>query len=516
MGRTQKVLWIAVVVWVMLWTGFSALAAEDNCTCFCGYDKRGAKQEGEMTQTACQEKCESVGAAMIICATGLSQYPSQDPWCFTSEICASVDGSFDTTYQPPQCMPGNYFCYPNAAQNTYDLQVSIGGMVNVADLGTYISTLYTWFLSSMIVIAIVMVMFYGGMYIFAGGSSAMSQKAIKGIWRVAEGLVLLFCAVALLELVNPYLVKLQMPQIPMMRPVILGSDASCEDLKAKKYTINEADQDLVKQAEAYGAGKCGALAPVTAGPGGMTVLDGTTCRFMTCDEDGHQCATNLEGNSLCVSCVDVEPDNEFGLEPSLETCSQLDTEDEITMSSPYGGGEPILVTECYYTHEPDLIINPGTAGVMIGAGVLALGMPTNPQGLLAYGLAAEQALDVFVGTCAYVEMDCTGMTSCRDYDDVLADNNREGACLDDIYPLFPMNGNLIFEDICMDDPCYLAPPGQSCWVNKAESWIGVDYYSDCVNSGYFSGGLLGGDLLDKNGDDIDLSEGLLPESCFLQ
>ncbi len=518
-----KILFLGSLIVMSFWILVipSAFATEDTCTCFCGYDEKGAVSKGDMTPSQCQDKCLSENAAMIVCASSASQWPDQDPWCFKSEVtpplldtCEQIGGDLDMDYQPPQCMPGSYFCYPNAADNKYTLQVSVGGLVEVGDLGDYISSMYTWLLTTMVVVAIVMIMVYGFMYIFSAGFSAAAKKATDGMKRVVFGLVLLFCAVALLQLINPYLIKLQMPQIPMMRPVLLGSDSSCEDLIEQGFTIDEGHQDLKEQSEAYGNNKCGSVTPVLLDPGGQDVLEGTTCRFTTCAEDGNQCATTLEGKGLCVSCVEVEPDNEFGLEPSLSNCMLLDTEDE------YGSdGEPMKMTGCYYTHEPDLIVQPGTVAIMVGLGFVGGVVPTSPQGLAMYGLAAESAQDVYIGSCAYVEMDCTGMTSCRDYDDVIADNNREGACLDDILTMFPGNGNLYFEDICEADLCGLAPEGETCVVSApTEHWTDAAFYVDCVNSSFMSeaADLLAGQLRDKYGEDIDWSEGLLPEGCYLQ
>lgn len=514
MSRT-KIFFLGTAIAISLWgiVAPTTFAAEESCECFCGYDNKGAINKGSMTQSQCQDKCLNEDAAMIVCATSLSQYPDQDPWCFKSEVtpplldtCEQVGGELDMDYQPPQCMPGSYFCYPSAADNKYTLQVSVGGLVEVGDLGDYISSMYTWLLTTMVVIAIVMIMVYGFMYIFSAGFSAAASKATKGIRRVVEGLILLFCAVALLQLINPYLIKLQMPQIPMMRPVMLGSESSCEDLIDQGFVVDEANQETEKQAEAYGNNKCGASAPYSAGVATPSVLAGSTCRFMTCDEEGTQCAITTDGIGRCVSCQEVEPDNEFEIEPNVSNCALLDTEDE------YSGDEPQKITQCLYTHEPDLITNPGTVTAATAFLIMGLGSPS-PPGLVGYGIAAEMAQDIYIGSCAYIEMDCTGMTSCRDYDDVIADNNREGACLDDIRTMFPSDGNLYFEDICEADLCHLAPDGESCWVNAPEEhYTGGAFYVDCVNSSFFSTG----NLLDKDGNDIDWSEGLLPESCYLQ
>jgi len=475
-----------------------------TCDCFCG-ETTGAASKGKMTQSDCQKKCSDADTPIVVCATSIAQWPDGDPWCFSSKSaplsggaagltqtsCEQLGGALDTKYQPPQCMPGSFFCYPNAS-NEYTLQVSIGGLVTVSDLGVYISTMYTWLQTSMVVIGIVMIMIYGCMYIFSAGSSEASKKATKGIRQVVEGLALLFCAVTLLQIVNPYLIKLQMPQIPMMRPVMLGSDSSCEDLKTQGYTIDDAHQED----GGNGNGKCGTLAPVTAGPGGAVVLEGTKCQYTTCDPAGTQCATNIEGKGICVSCRDVEPDNAVGLKPDSSVCSALDP----------NGAYPDL-TKCFYSQEADLIVNGYT---VLEMAALALFAP--PYGAAVSAIVGvENLLDMNTGTCAYAAIVCGGIHSCREYDDIFIDNVRESACADSLRPSSAGKSDY---DICTDDPCGVAPPNETCrWDELDNAATGQNIARDCVNSSAYRGAAMLSGLKDELGTPIGFFDFVENPTC---
>ncbi|HBK34079.1 TPA: hypothetical protein DEP34_00450 [Candidatus Uhrbacteria bacterium] len=82
--------------------------------------------------------------------------------------------------------------------------LSENGVLKITYLGDYLQMLYNYFLGTMTVVAIIVVMYHGVMYLLAG-SSGRTKNATSGIRKVVWGLALLFGAVSLLKLVNPEL-----------------------------------------------------------------------------------------------------------------------------------------------------------------------------------------------------------------------------------------------------------------------------------------------------------------------
>ena len=105
-----------------------------------------------------------------------------------------------------------------AAVDALKLQVPIGktteiqlcsGTDECGGIGKYISTVYTWGLSVVGILAVVMMMIGGLIWTTAGGSATHIATAKQYIGGAISGLVLLLVSYLLLETINPELVSLK-------------------------------------------------------------------------------------------------------------------------------------------------------------------------------------------------------------------------------------------------------------------------------------------------------------------
>jgi hypothetical protein len=105
-----------------------------------------------------------------------------------------------------------------AAVDALKLQVPIGktteiqlcsGTDECGGIGKYISTVYTWGLSVVGILAVVMMMIGGLIWTTAGGSATHIATAKQYIGGAISGLVLLLVSYLLLETINPELVNLK-------------------------------------------------------------------------------------------------------------------------------------------------------------------------------------------------------------------------------------------------------------------------------------------------------------------
>lgn len=91
--------------------------------------------------------------------------------------------------------------------------------VEIPWLGQYISGIYQYFLGIAGILAVIMVVIAGVLWLTAGGAPGRIQQAQGYIFNAIIGLVLLFGSYFLLWTINPELVKFSSLKIPVIKPV---------------------------------------------------------------------------------------------------------------------------------------------------------------------------------------------------------------------------------------------------------------------------------------------------------
>ncbi|PJA45844.1 hypothetical protein CO174_01480 [Candidatus Uhrbacteria bacterium CG_4_9_14_3_um_filter_50_9] len=451
--------------------------AEKACTCYCAVESEGATSVGDLTSASCQDTCSAAGHTVAAWACSSDALPSQNVYCFTANQCAAQKGVLDTA-QPAECQPGMHYCFPKS-NITVDLSVAIGALQEVGNLGEYMESVYVWMIGSAMLFAIIMVLIGGLQYVLAAGSGDVG-KAKKRIMNGVVGLLLLLMSYAILYTINPQLVRLEVPTLPMIRRLSLISDYSCGYLTGdwgtqSYHTYYGAPQDSPYIPQLINAGEvpyvvqkptdgenCGSVAEVMTDNFGADVLpEGSTCMFDYCPKVGNRqprcVGTGL--SATCVLCEAVTPANEMGVIPSEAVCGALAAADEANAN-----GDPVTKNYCFYTQDPHMIVS----------GFETFLLATVPLTIKAI-VAADNTLDVEEGTCASLSLSCGSVSKCEDYDNQQVKNDVTDDELDDLTPN-SLAGSVNIESICSDDPCRVgAKTGTTCTYEETTA------KADCIS-----------------------------------
>ena len=463
---------------------FAAAKEPDLCTCFCtspegvvAVNKEGAELKSDQIlgapkmapyfceQTVCKGKRN---ANMAACATKLEYFPTNNKLCFTEDQCKAVkdkDGKNYTKWgslsgekvQPPECVKGMYYCYPDLKKAEVNLSVKIGAFSKIGDLGQYVGILYQWLLGVSGVIAIVMIMI-GGLQWVLSAATGNKKQAQDRIQNGVIGLILLLCLVLITKVVNPQLLTITVPKLPLIRALEVGGGKTCEWYIEQKYTVVSEDKD--------NAAICGVMGLVTKAPSGKEVVAGTTCQYTWCAKDPtdasqDQFCIGFGSKASCATCEEVIESKAatYGVLPSPQLCKTLSSNWD---AAGFGVNDPKRYSRCGFTKDSDL----------------------NPDTKLKAGR---------VGSCAFYQVDCAKIKSCSDYDKVQVSNSHAFQPLEDIIRDngweaiggadcgFNGCGNFGLQDICKHNPCYKANGGQvqtGCEYNERAT-----FKDDCVPEG---------------------------------
>ncbi len=387
----------------------SSLAASQivlPCYCFCtGKDgtfplnHSGKEITGKDANVAwtdimfpdkCRESCSNLKTNVAACAQKYEQFPINNRLCFTQKQCelenakgetlGEWDGP-DAKKQPSECMKGMFYCYPHVKKAEAKLSVPIGNLGITGDLGQYISVVYQWMLGAAAVIAIVMTLVGGLQYVTAGATEKIAEATTR-IKNGVIGLVLLLCVVLIMTVVNPQLLTLKVPRLPLIRTLELGGNKSCEKYISEEYDVEpeHADKDQV----------CGQRGLVKS-KAGKEVLAGTVCNYTSGCFPGSYCVEvpgkkgGVEAGPTCISCSEVTEGNKYGLTPTSNLCKTLSVSLGKTNGSPDEW-------RCGWTKDADV---------------------NNNQPIKA----------VKSGSCAAIRINCDEIVNCTDYDDIHVENS---------------------------------------------------------------------------------------------
>jgi hypothetical protein len=375
--------------------------ADDTCECWCGQEGVGAGMIGSFTGTECQSECWDNGFRFVACARSAEEAPTASIRCWTQEECLDSGGgaSWESNY-PAECAygpPQESFCYPEPMSVPLGILMGSPGneISEVTDLGQYVAALYDWMYYAALIIAVIMIMVGGVEYMMAAGRKEMITKAGKRITSAIVGVVLLMSAYTLLATVNPKLVLLEVPQIPMVKSIAyIEEGMNCSWLVEKGYVIEAEGYTFCDKNKSKHTGTCTSVTDVNCGVKG-DILSGPEgggataeyCFFMHCPEDDEGCMFPANSNEAstpeCFACGDIYPDNPKAPDVIDERlCSSIQFE------AVNPGTAQAVYRECVYTESA------GFAGLDV----------------------LETLLDG--GRCALLTIDCSEIDSCRDYDKV--------------------------------------------------------------------------------------------------
>ncbi|HTK05312.1 MAG TPA: pilin [Candidatus Eisenbacteria bacterium] len=152
--------------------------------------------------------------------------------CWGHDECLDVNVGGTPTAQPNRGQCDNQHCFeqgagcPGGQGKCYanpppvPLTVTIGSKARVIDVGDYIASVYNYGVSIVAMIAGVVFVVAGFQYLTAGGDAGRVSKAKERIRDALVGLLLTLGAYVILNTVNPDVLRLQMPKVPLVKKVL--------------------------------------------------------------------------------------------------------------------------------------------------------------------------------------------------------------------------------------------------------------------------------------------------------
>jgi len=156
-----------------------------------------------------------------------------NPLCWPEAECNAVCETGNCWVSvAPECPQGRGYCLADI--KPVDLSVDIGGVTRVRDLGSYIALLYNYLIGALVIFAIVMIMYGGFRWITAAGDAGKIGEAKRTIVGAVVGLLLGLFSYTILNVVNPALLRLEMPRVKRIRPIFFEIEKMrCEDYETK-------------------------------------------------------------------------------------------------------------------------------------------------------------------------------------------------------------------------------------------------------------------------------------------
>ncbi|MEK7452227.1 MAG: pilin, partial [Patescibacteria group bacterium] len=507
-----------------------------GCSCFC-QTPEGAIPTDETFKTKiapkdCLALCKKKGKDIkSTCAFTIDQFPARTLQCFTEQQCtipfaytgtdkkqlAKVGipiGIFKPQDQVPECPKTMHYCFPNPKlSDPLVLNVGIGSMKQTLDLGEYINTVYSWMIGAGITFAIVFIMIAGLQYVL-GASGTEVGKAKERIMNATIGLILLLCVHLILKTVNPYLVNLQVPQLPMLKTIdLLKQNLSCEKMKLG-YNLTDTEGKIIEGSDLE-AKKCGDSALVKEKKDGTTVVAGTTCDFDFCSDKEAGCL-GTGAKATCRKCAEVTFKNKEQ-PPSSQICSALQSKmpDKTKQNK---------INYCFYSHDPSVVLT-ATKEIFGGSALVAAAAFSGPFALtVGAGLTAVIVDNIVVGTCAEIKLDCDQIKECDDYENkVEAKSSIVGDHLEGFFNN-PLWGEINLKTMCEANPCNVKFKNTDGKVlesvsqkNVCKLKLGNDYSiwdaakNDCVQKGTVETGTAV--AVEKGKGSCDPAKCLAPKQC---
>jgi len=167
---------------------------------------------------------------MLPCVANAALSPLTDTQCWTREMCLGRTHDCDHCFKEGegQCSAPFGRCYH--PHEPIDLQIHLGSTGQVTDMAEYISLAYSYVLSIGSILAVVVIIASGIIYLTAGGNPSRIGQAKEYIGGAVVGVILLFTSYLILNTLNPDLVRLKMPSISMIRPADIPA-TFCADVR---------------------------------------------------------------------------------------------------------------------------------------------------------------------------------------------------------------------------------------------------------------------------------------------
>lgn len=454
--------WLAVSVLV---TPFWVQAETEVCACYCKSSGGAVLMSGgteedptpDTTIQKCSDTCETAGNSFLGCygENHTDSLPTNNLRCWTEYECTTqvsadpntAEDTYDWGGQSTSCPSGEGECY--APQTSITLGVAIEDMTSAKGLPEYVNAVYAWLIPAAALVAVVMIMIGGMQYVIARGSPKGIDAAKSRIQHAVEGILLLMFAYTIINLFDTDLVTLPNLRPPQIRRVVyLDPTSTCEYMMAYGITITPPSAAASGTTSATACGNSGTISSVAGyvGGGATTLAVGDTCRYSACSDTLATCVASTTSSSgyactRCANAANLSDGNPMqnAPAPSEATCASLernDTSDTKLAYCVYYNAAAGIATESNSCTE---FVYPS------GDGVTTLDCTRLRDDARVGDSESCRAYDL-VWTIGGILPGATSGLYSNEIDD------KNGAGND--YPLLAR--------LCSEDPCGLAPPGDTC------------------------------------------------------
>lgn len=184
------------------------------------------------TEDACIEARKGLGA---------SESEAKDGFISgTQEVITACLGSEDAASNKLG------FCLPVGRSVT---QIAFGGKREFLNIGDFIQNIFQYAIGIAGILAVIMIIVAGVQWIASGGNVERITSAKRRIANAIVGLILAVLSVTILNLINPNLVNLRMPQVWMVNTRGIAA-AQCSQIEGKKILEYAAASDSLATKEA--------------------------------------------------------------------------------------------------------------------------------------------------------------------------------------------------------------------------------------------------------------------------
>lgn len=222
-------------------------------------------------------------------------------------------------------------CLPGGITKT---TIAFGGKRSFTDIGDFLKYNYNFALGIAGILATIMIVIAGIQWVTSGGNSEMISSAKKRIGGALIGLLIAYLSYTILNIVNPALVNLRLPQVYMIRP-INTTPQFCRDLESPTSTqfAKASDKGQVVDKSTFPSATLKDMDVKDMACGDNYFVGGAagnTCMGGTCSTKGQICLpvsimsnseilTPGQINKYLPSCSESQVIFHFSIENSLET-----------------------------------------------------------------------------------------------------------------------------------------------------------------------------------------------------
>ena len=167
-----------------------------------------------------------------------SEIPELNPLCWTEKDCNGIrsknfgadSGDGWLKGEDPCNKSGWGKCLPAGKSKT---EISFGGKTEFANVGEFIIFMYRYLLAIASILAVIVIIVSGVQWTASGGNSEMISSSKKRIGGAVIGLFIAYGSFFILNVINPALVNLRLPQVFLIKPQELMPEF-CGDVEGSK------------------------------------------------------------------------------------------------------------------------------------------------------------------------------------------------------------------------------------------------------------------------------------------